>query len=822
MFILDFSFSGKSLAQQITEAGKLSSILGAGVKPNDLTDLSKPGQNNSTDAPSGDGEQILQALQQQRQQMITKEGQTEQGIQQAESEKASADAKASTAQSDSSKATQSALNESTQASSKSAEASSKRATAAGYDAQAASLEKSRYPADRAKAASLRQQAQQLRIEAQRLENEARQHLAKAQQDQAEAQQKLAEAQSEQTNKSQSEGQKSNFEQQSSEIKSNLSQVDTKISEAENNIREIEQQKKNENVNGADKTNGTGDNKSASDKISIPPAPDLGKIIDPKDRATAQKLLDALKKASGNKSGEMPTAEEIQAITDEINKVADETEGKGEDGRESSSTVDKTGASDGNKSINIPEEENNKEDAEGFVKQLNRFIDGDGNLTDAYTKQLELMTNGGDAIIKPLEKLSNDQRKELLTSMNSLMESEGDDFKFDDVIKGYTGYLAEQGVNSEGTQKGDVKDVNEEDGPTFTIELTPEVSSRPEPAKADPFSSLGALADAPKINRDVAASDVGAFHKNALEASKTARNAAEAALANRKNPKLRTVHQERAQRAAIEARDNADRAKELAERYQRLGEFYRNNQNSDNMPEDLRSLHDKYVEKGMASNDDFLDNSHLFIKDDVNAAQGRSSMTQKVAKSAESSSLVANEDPVVKAKPATREELARLNRQMDGAFAHDGANKKDEAGKVEPAKGKEGAEVKGQQAQQGQEAGGQKAPPIGNAMGYLMAARALLGAIARLTAVASLNPNPIVQLAKNLTNKGLSEQAIAYLEAALVDSAISGTPINQQIILTKAQSNTIHGEAETNMGYWKEVINQNKQLGKETHDLSKPA
>ena len=66
------------------------------------------------------------------------------------------------------------------------------------------------------------------------------------------------------------------------------------------------------------------------------------------------------------------------------------------------------------------------------------------------------------------------------------------------------------------------------------------------------------------------------------------------------------------------------------------------------------------------------------------------------------------------------------------------------------------------------------------------------------------------------------QAIAYLEAALVDSAIQGTPTNQAIILTKAQANTIHGEAQTNVAQWKETLNGNKQLGKGMQDLSKMA
>lgn len=107
--------------------------------------------------------------------------------------------------------------------------------------------------------------------------------------------------------------------------------------------------------------------------------------------------------------------------------------------------------------------------------------------------------------------------------------------------------------------------------------------------------------------------------------------------------------------------------------------------------------------------------------------------------------------------------------------------------------------------------------------YVDAAVALLRAIALVSYNGILgHVNPITQIAKNLTNKGLSEQATTYLEAAMVDTVIAGTPANQQIILRKAQSNTIHGEAETNIAYWKEVLNENKQLGKATQDLAKMA
>jgi|GEM_PF-5068100 len=112
-------------------------------------------------------------------------------------------------------------------------------------------------------------------------------------------------------------------------------------------------------------------------------------------------------------------------------------------------------------------------------------------------------------------------------------------------------------------------------------------------------------------------------------------------------------------------------------------------------------------------------------------------------------------------------------------------------------------------------------PVG---AYLQAAVSLLGAIVQNSRNNSgpNNANPVVQIAKNLTNKGFAEQATMYLEAAAVYAATAGAPINSQIIFRKAQANTVHGEAETNIAAWKEALNDNKSLLKQTQDLAKMA
>jgi hypothetical protein len=111
---------------------------------------------------------------------------------------------------------------------------------------------------------------------------------------------------------------------------------------------------------------------------------------------------------------------------------------------------------------------------------------------------------------------------------------------------------------------------------------------------------------------------------------------------------------------------------------------------------------------------------------------------------------------------------------------------------------------------------------GSANGYLQAAKALLKQIGQISQAMAGNANPIIQIAKNLTNKGLSEQAVAYLEAAQVDTTLGGQAINQEIILTKAQASTIKGDSDTNINYWKETLADNKSMGKATHDLAKMA
>ena len=109
---------------------------------------------------------------------------------------------------------------------------------------------------------------------------------------------------------------------------------------------------------------------------------------------------------------------------------------------------------------------------------------------------------------------------------------------------------------------------------------------------------------------------------------------------------------------------------------------------------------------------------------------------------------------------------------------------------------------------------------GSAGGLVSAARSLLRNIA-LNALRTISNNPIVMLAKNLFNRSLAQTAVSLLEAAQIEEVL-GSGIKQQIILLLAQAKTIDGESASNIEYWKQAIQENKQLARATHELAKGA
>ncbi|MBI1857861.1 MAG: hypothetical protein HYR97_01915 [Candidatus Melainabacteria bacterium] len=115
-------------------------------------------------------------------------------------------------------------------------------------------------------------------------------------------------------------------------------------------------------------------------------------------------------------------------------------------------------------------------------------------------------------------------------------------------------------------------------------------------------------------------------------------------------------------------------------------------------------------------------------------------------------------------------------------------------------------------------GGGDKPGLGNGQGMLQAAKAILRQIG-LIAINMISPHPIPNIAKNETNQKLARLAISYLDAAQVDSALSGTTANQDIIFTRTQATTIEGDAQTAKQYWVQALNADKQSNKDTHKLA---
>ena len=81
-------------------------------------------------------------------------------------------------------------------------------------------------------------------------------------------------------------------------------------------------------------------------------------------------------------------------------------------------------------------------------------------------------------------------------------------------------------------------------------------------------------------------------------------------------------------------------------------------------------------------------------------------------------------------------------------------------------------------------------------------------------------SPIGELAKNLVIKGLSEDAKAILETAQVAAALMSVATNQEIILLMSMANDIHGNAVTNVAFWREVLKDNNKLAQQSQELAK--
>ena len=108
--------------------------------------------------------------------------------------------------------------------------------------------------------------------------------------------------------------------------------------------------------------------------------------------------------------------------------------------------------------------------------------------------------------------------------------------------------------------------------------------------------------------------------------------------------------------------------------------------------------------------------------------------------------------------------------------------------------------------------------------FVVAAIELLKQIAQVVGKETARniTSPIGMLAKNLTVKSLSEDAKAVLEAAQVAAALLPVATNQQIILLMSMANTLHGDAVTNVAFWKEVLKDNNKMVQMTHELAKPS
>ncbi|MBI3308347.1 MAG: hypothetical protein HYZ79_03140 [Candidatus Melainabacteria bacterium] len=98
--------------------------------------------------------------------------------------------------------------------------------------------------------------------------------------------------------------------------------------------------------------------------------------------------------------------------------------------------------------------------------------------------------------------------------------------------------------------------------------------------------------------------------------------------------------------------------------------------------------------------------------------------------------------------------------------------------------------------------------------FVAAAKALLRSVS-LNTKAPRNINPTNMIGMHNSNKTLYDLAISYLDAGQTQSALQGTPVNQDIIFTRTQATAGKGETEVAIQYWTNMQQQNVQAEKDT-------
>ncbi|OGI19412.1 MAG: hypothetical protein A3B68_03700 [Candidatus Melainabacteria bacterium RIFCSPHIGHO2_02_FULL_34_12] len=103
-------------------------------------------------------------------------------------------------------------------------------------------------------------------------------------------------------------------------------------------------------------------------------------------------------------------------------------------------------------------------------------------------------------------------------------------------------------------------------------------------------------------------------------------------------------------------------------------------------------------------------------------------------------------------------------------------------------------------------------------GYLSAAYGAIEQIAQLNRQ-PVSPHPTAQVAKWTSIQSIAERGVAYIEAAILDQTLTGTPLHQFAILLKTVLNTVLGEARGNVEGHTKTIEEYKKAEKDTQQLA---
>lgn len=105
--------------------------------------------------------------------------------------------------------------------------------------------------------------------------------------------------------------------------------------------------------------------------------------------------------------------------------------------------------------------------------------------------------------------------------------------------------------------------------------------------------------------------------------------------------------------------------------------------------------------------------------------------------------------------------------------------------------------------------------------FIQAAKALLQQVLSFIKVGGPDVNPNIMIAKYSQGSRIAELAKTLAEAGMTDEVVNGNAmLKHEALEVDSKAAGVKGEFDTQIQYWKDVLQGNKQAEKDTHDHSR--